>query len=117
MAEISKEVPTKFKIHRTYDTINFTPYILYNQFYTVHILQSILPASIFCLAKTFLRHDERCIKHIDHDLMNSGNATRGAHQTSDETMFMAIAHCDVRLLQSFSPLRLQSKYHIQVSQK
>ena len=92
MAEISKEVPTKFKIHRTYYTINFTPYILYNQFYTVHISQSILPASIFCLAKTFLRHDERCIKHIDHDLMNSGNATRGAHQTSDETMFMAIAH-------------------------
>ena len=63
MAEISKEVPTKFKIHRTYYTL----------------VQSILPASIFCLAKTFLRHDERCIKHIDHDLINSGDVARGAH--------------------------------------
>ena len=63
MAELSTEIPTKFKIHRT--------------FYT--LVQSILPASMFCLAKTFLRHDERCIKHIDHDLMKSGDVTRGGH--------------------------------------
>ena len=63
MAELSIEVPTKLKIHRTFHTL----------------VQSILPALIFCLAKTFLRHDERCIKHIDHDLMKSGDLTRGAH--------------------------------------
>ena len=55
IAEISKEVPTKFKIHRTYYTL----------------VQSILPALIFCLAKTFLRIDKQCLKHIDHDLMIS----------------------------------------------
>ena len=98
MAEISKEVSRKFKIHHTYYTL----------------VLSILPASIFCLAKTFLRHDERCIKHIDHDLMNSRDVTHRAHQTSDETMIMAIALCDVRLLQSFSPLRLHGKHNIQV---
>ena len=38
----------------------------------VTMLQSILPASIFYLAKTFLRHVEEYIKHIDLDLMNSG---------------------------------------------
>ena len=56
--------------------------------HTIHLVQSILPASFFCLAKTFLRHDERCIKHIDYDLMNSGNVTRGAHQTSEETIII-----------------------------
>ena len=81
IAEISKEVPTKFKVHRTYYTL----------------VQSILLALIFCLAKTFLCHDKQCIKYIDHDLMNSGDVTRGTHQTSDETMIMAIALCDVRL--------------------
>ena len=63
MAEIPKEVPTKFKIYRT--------------FYT--LVQLILRASIFCLVKTFLRHDERIIKHIDHDLMKSGHVTGRAH--------------------------------------
>ena len=53
----------KFKKHRT--------------FYT--LVQSILPASIFCSAKTFLRHDERCIKHINHDFIKSGDVTRGAY--------------------------------------
>ena len=49
----------KFKIHRTYYTL----------------VQSILPASTFCVAKTFLRHDGQCIKHNDNDLMNSGDIT------------------------------------------
>ena len=98
MAEIPKEGPTKFKIYRT--------------FYT--LVQLILPASIFCLVKTFLRHDERIIKHIDHDFMKSGHVTGRA---SDGTMILAIALCDVKLLQSFPPLRLQGKHNIQVSHR
>ena len=41
------------------------------------LVQSILPASIFYLAKTFLHLDEQYIKHIDLDLMNSGDVAHG----------------------------------------